>query len=268
MGTRLGTVLGTQLGTSLGTDIGGGASELPAIYGIGSIAAADRYTTPLDGLPFTRTDVPPMGAIILVRPDVTAVSVARCLLGKVLFSITRGFGVRVTGTNGSIQTTFVNGAAGNINAPLYTIPAAERGKWHHVAAWHDGAFVRLAVQGVQVGAGTAITGYTPTIATDVGGFGHNTSTNPATDSVIAGMVCFTGAISVADVLANYNATKLALDVVPSIGTATVVNHHSVKLDQLGVAPANITDRVGGSGSNFVKIGSPALVVDTAYQWAV
>lgn len=47
-----------------------------------------------------------------------------------------------------------------VASPSATFAAADVGKVFLIVGWHDGTKVRIAKQGVEVGTGTAITGYT------------------------------------------------------------------------------------------------------------
>lgn len=132
---------------------------------------------------------------------------------------TRGWVMRTAVAN--VRMDAVSGAAALVSSPTSAIVAGDVGKVVCFVGVHDGTTLRLYRKDVQVGAGTAITGYTASGATDRISVGvSNTATFPAASFRVLGVEYFTGAPDVAAVAAWCAATRAAASV-QSMGGAGV-----------------------------------------------
>lgn len=156
-------------------------------------------------------------------------------------------------THTTLEFAVVDGTATTRFAPTYAIQPADIGRPLHVCGWRDATHIRFAVDGVEVGSGTAITGHTA--ATANLGFGAR----PAASQSPGGLIRLIGASggtsipSGANIAAAYSAGMSALDVVDIAGATF---RYSAALE--GVAGATVTDRVGSA--TLTRVGAPTFVV--------
>lgn len=161
---------------------------------------------------------------------------------------------------------------GFINSPSDTIAAGDVGKVDLWVGVHTGAggLVRLWTKRVQVGAGTATTGYTvPNPATyrcEIGSW--SAGSFPASGLTVFGRVGGVGVPSQAEIEALYDAVKLAGDLVAIPGKTDHL--YSVKQDVVAGFPNGLTDRSGTDNMTFWNGASTGIdletVVNPTFRW--
>ena len=256
--TKLGTDLALHLPLELGTDLAGGGGGGPppvdpTMYGVQGFSTADFYQTALPGgIAGTAAG---FWVSCLLRLDALVVA-NRSFLGR--FTTGAGWIFTVTSAHNLIFQLVDGG--GVIRASANFPVTAVAGKIMHVAAVFDGAALRLHVNRSQVGAPTALSGFTVANERMLAG---KRATGSATTSGTMFGVCGGHAVpTLAEVEAQADAIKLAGDIVAIPGKTDSL--WSVKQDQAGTAPAVLDDKVGLE--DMAAQGAPALVSDPAPVW--
>lgn len=153
----------------------------------------------------------------------------------------RGWSLRM-GAGPALSFQVANGVGALILSPTSAIGAADIGKTLLFVGVFTGAVVRLYRAGVQVGAGTAIVGYTPPTGADVTSIGIS-NTGEANSLRWCGAVVFTGVPTLADIAAWGEATKAA-GAVQQMGGAGVVNTNRWRPIDSPTAPNPWVDDIG------------------------
>jgi hypothetical protein len=230
------------------------------MYGIDDLNDSNYYSTPVSGGIDGITGSGNFWVTTILNIDSQAVaSQNRYLLnvGQVL----TGWALRTVGTNSTMQFLTYNNAGVTIASPSYTITSTDVNKMLIATCVHSGDFVRLYINGTQVGTGTANSnGYRQAAHIMLIGRYQGTTISVSGSVRIFGLCGGSGSVpSDSQILAQYEAIKTAGDIV---GINGITGHlYSVKYDAVnsGSVPGVITDQI--SGSNFTKTGSPTLVTD-------
>lgn len=177
----------------------------PTAYGISGWTTARLLRSAVNvGLPGTANT--PLWREVVLRIDSQAVGSATRYVGS-YFTGNNGWRLLTLGTNGSMTFDIIDATVTFRTAPTYTITAGAVGKLIVAYGWWDGSDVRLAVNGVQVGAQTASATYAaPTAGNTVLGQRSN-STLPADGVTILGMRGGDGVKTASDALASFNAWR-------------------------------------------------------------
>lgn len=124
------------------------AVTLSPLLGLGGLTAS-RYLT------CAASDGAGAGFYVthILRP--TALGAGYSYFGKLYLA---GWSLGLAGAADTLTARIVDGTTATVTSPAYTVAT---NRVICVCAVHTGTHVRLYVQGVEVGSGTAITGYTP-----------------------------------------------------------------------------------------------------------
>lgn len=202
------------------------------------------------------------GVWIAVLLRVDAVPTANENPASCLDGSGKGWDLNNAAANGVYGFRVGNGA-GNafVTSPTYTFTAADVGKIHLMYGANDVAnsLARLYVARAQVGAGSAVVGYTPAQATIRTALGSraNFALNSAGSFTLFGLVGGAVQPTQAEIEGLYDAVKLAGDVVAIAGKTTTL--YSVKQDAAGSFPATLADKAGTSGSMTFTVGAASGV---------
>ena len=143
----------------------------------------------------------------------------------------------------AIVMTATNGVPGFVEAPRYTILPADLGKIMMAVGVHDGSNVRLYVNRLEVGTGTAITGYTA--GSGAQGIGARGAGGAFTGGTIFGVTAGRGTKTLAQIQAMFDDVKIARDILASGMNPT--NGWSFKRAGGAVPPASVANL--GSGTD-------------------
>lgn len=167
-------------------------------------------------------------------------------------SATSGGYIRCGGTNTNFSFLVYDNALSAIISPVYTMTSADVGRHTLVVAVHDGSFLRLYVNGVEIGAGTAITGYSVPTATQRFGDGLDGAT-------IFGVAEGLGVPSLGEIqtLGSSIRASARMQGIPG-KTAHLWNME---------APGTIADEQGSSNVTVVGSGLTSLRHTAAWGWA-
>lgn len=168
-----------------------------------------------------------------------------------------GYVMYTNTTHSTLRFEMANGGGASILGPVYTITAADVGKVMMAVMVHDSAAIRLYVNRAEVGAGTAIVGYTASASRHyIGGRGASL---PADNTTIYGVSAFRGTFTLKQIQSLFDDVKLARDICGSGLTAT--NAWSVKRSGL----SSLVNQ--GSGSDaMTAVGAPTASVNSAPVW--
>lgn len=163
-------------------------------------------------------------AAALFRFVSTPASSARALCGRSNNS-NAGWYIYAGATHNQLYCRMFNGVGTSVNSPIYSVVAGDLDKVCGVVAVHDGSYVRLYVNRVEVGSGTAIVGYTAHAqGTEIGGQGngagaYNISSNSGPCQLF-GVTGGAGIPSLANVQAWFDACKsnYTCSAMPSVGS--------------------------------------------------
>lgn len=217
---------------------GGGASLPPPMYGLTNFAVSQVARTPNPGgvAGSTGFHVTWVGKL---SSEVTAGMMAARGVGFgggwLLQKLTTNIQLRVVLASGTLTSS-----------PTYTVVASDVDKLMTVCGTYDGTTIRLYIDGVEIGSGTATTGgYTPYVSFMYIGSWENNSI-PLTTGTIAGMGGGDTVPTLANIAAWHAATKAARAIVDMPGAGgdhlwPVVNVSPVA-DTIGADPVSL---VGG-----------------------
>ena len=211
------------------------AKTNPTAYGISGWTTARRLLTASNaGLPGTLNTA--FWRECVLRIDSQAVASASRFLAS-YFTGGTGWRLTTSGTNGSLQFDVIDAGVVVRAAPVYTIAAGAVGKLIVAYGWWDGSDVRLAVNGVEVGTGTACATYAaPGSSQTV--LGQRSIGTAAADGVtILGLRGGDGAKTAADALSSFQAW-LAVSRLTASGAARA---WCVGTSQAGAAPNPLPD---------------------------
>ena len=225
---------------------------LPLAVGINGFATSSFYRSAANVL---AANAAPFGGAVVFQ--LLAVPTAIEAIFGIDGVVTRGW--RLDTNVAVLRFGVLNGVGTTIYAPTYTFTTADIGQTFCIAFTNDGTTLRMYRAGAEIGAGTAIVGYTAANNTDKTMIGIRSTSDiePATDFRVLGATSFTGTPTAADVLAWYSATKAAKRVQLMGGTGVVVTDRWQAADNAGVA-ATWTDDVGGKV--LTKTGSALVSV--------
>lgn len=225
------------------------------LYGFNGITGTNFYQTASPGgEPGSASG---FGFFALWRPD--TVSPAGALISR--FGV-GGYAIDLSA--GSVRAYMVDGSAGTVIAPTYTVLAGDVGKVQLALAVHDGTKVRLYNQRVEVGAGSAITGYTAATTTqqsELGERGNPGVGNALSNGTLFGGGAFTGAPSLAQIQAFFDAVKTGAGIPTTIGGGTMTHVWR----GAAFVPASLADKVGSDAMS--RVGSPTAVTLTNPTWS-
>jgi hypothetical protein len=230
------------------------------VYGISGWTAANYYETASPG-GIAGVDTG-FGVWGLIRVDSQAVASATRRIFNRSSSSATGWFVRTGTTNATLVFGAASGAGVGTTAPAYTITAGDVGKVIGFVGVHDGSNLRLYVNRVEVGSGTAITGYTPqSTATRIGA--RNTGLEPADNITILGCAGGHGVPSLAEVQALFDLMKSSCDVRSISGKTSSL--WSAKRDFAGTtAPATLDDKSGSE--DMSRVGSALTASSWVPSW--
>lgn len=227
---------------------GGAAPAAPQMVGIEGFTTTSFYRSAANVLMANAT---PFGVAVAVH--VLAVPTGNEHIFALDGVIARGWRL-ATLAGANVRFACINGAVAIINSPVSAITAGDIGEVVLFVGVNEGATVRLYRAGAQVGAGTAIAGYTAATAADRSAVGiRSTSDIDAAASFrFVGGLSFTGAPTLSDVQAWTAATQASLTVEDMGGTGVVVTDRWRASDNVAVG-ASWVDGVGGK--TLTKTGS-------------
>lgn len=217
------------------------------MYGIGSIDNDTSLTTAAPG--GTAGDAAGFGIGMLVRPLSFAAQAwaARRVVGSLGW-------IHGQSTATLYRFACYDGASALVNSPTFDITAYAN-KVISIFGLHDGSLVRIFLNGVEVGAGTAITGYSPApaAATSFGGAG---STTPQFD--FFGTIGVLGVPTAGNILEWHNRCRIARRCVDMPG---VPGEHMWPARQSLAAPLDVigSDNLSLAGSGHTFIASRSTV---------
>lgn len=115
-------------------------------------------------------------AVYMIVTSQAVANTTRDLAGRRVGSGTSGWSLNTYTTNATVSFFCANGVGSGVTSPAYTITAGDVSGAVAllVVGVHDGSNLRLYVKGAEVGSGTAITGFTTSIVTNMG-LGNNNS---------------------------------------------------------------------------------------------
>lgn len=215
----------------------------------------------------------PVGAAVGVQGFVSLTNYLRSAVGTLTPGNAAGFGVSVAVRINAVPTTInymlncntgvsgyiVEGTAAAllrfgaadgggvfVRTPSTTIIAGDIGNIVLLTAVHTGAgaFLRLYRAGAEVGAGTAIVGYTVATAAARVVLGSDLAGSSPTWARVLGALYFTGVPTPADILTHYNVCKAA-NTMENMGGAGVVNVNRWQAKDNIPNAATWVDDIGG-----------------------
>jgi hypothetical protein len=186
--------------------------------------------------------------------ETTAVSATRT------FVCTNGTGGAAGGwlfvtrtTNATLEFAAVDGSQTTRFTPAYTLQPGDYGRPVHVCGWRDATHIRLAVDGVEVGTGLAVTGHT------AGSGVLTVGARPAASQSAGGLIRLLGGLSggavipsAGDISAAYSAGLAAKDISPIAGATDTWSWTA-----LGSAAASISPSAGVD--SLTRVGTPTWV---------
>jgi len=215
----------------------------------------------------------PVGAAVGVQGFASATNYLRSAVGTLAPGAAAGFGVSVAarvlvvpsttayllncntlvsghvleGSGVNIRWRVADGGGVYVSTPNIILAAGDVGEIVLFTFVHTGAgaFIRAYRAGAEVGAGTAIAGYTPATAASRVSLGSDSAgTSPALWGRTVGALYFTGVPTPADILAHYNACKAA-NTMENMGGAGVVNVNRWQAKDNLPNAATWVDDIGG-----------------------
>jgi hypothetical protein len=265
---RRGGPLMRRGGRSGGNGESAPGGEVLPLYGIRDLSTANRYDTPSPGGEAGTAS----GFGIVEFLSIDKLGVARFLKNRANSSLSAGYGFYITAAN---VLSFVcgSGTPAAVYSPGYTVQPSDVGKILCLVGWFDASVpaalkVRLLVSRMQVGAGTAIVGYTALAnKTTISSTAGTAGSNPATDTTFYASATFLGTPSEAQVLAYVDAARALGDMPATMDGATIAHRWSLRAALAGltvvsgqVGPAEIADTVTSAAADALgRVGSPIVV---------
>jgi hypothetical protein len=222
------------------------------LTGATGFAAGERYATAAPG--GEAGVVSGFGALVLFK--LATKTANRVMTGTVSTSSPNsGWSLDTLAAGSVIGYSAFNGVGAQVSAPTYSIQDSDLGKIMGAAGQHDGTAVYTYVNRAQVGASTAIVGYTASAVAQ--GLGSRGTSFPCTGMTIYGVMTWRGVKTLAQIQALFDDIKLARDVLGSGMAAT--NAWSFKRAGGAAPPASVANLAGADVQT--RVGS-ALVYDT------
>lgn len=139
----------------------------------------------------------------------------------------------------------VSGAPAVVDSPAYTITQSDVGKCHLFVCQYDVAgYLRLYVANAEVGAGTAITGYTAPHATTHWWMGGRQEWFSAKSFEFHGAMTWQGTPTLSNIQTLFADAKALADVPTSLTGGTIQNRWSIKEQSATLLPTTLNDSVG------------------------
>lgn len=196
---------------------------------------------------------------------------SQMLVQRVNGAVSAGWYLQTSGA--SLRAVFVSGAGVPVVSASYTIVASDLGRVIEIDASISGGMIWLIVNRQLVGAGVAITGYTPAASEDTVWSLWET-TQAFTSGMLLSSATYRGNPSVAQRNAYADETRILGDLPTTIQGATITHRHSLR-DQLRAiggavtsgqtAPATLEDTITRAAADaLARQGSPTVVtIDTS-----
>jgi hypothetical protein len=234
--------------------VGSGGGPVRPMLGLRGFTASTDYASTATGI---AGDAAGFWKAVLFSPDSQAVASASRTLDSKIAGTPNGYEFRTTGTHSALVFSATSGAGGFISAPSFTLTAGHMGKDVLAVGVHTGSVLRLYVDAVESGSGTAITGYTASAnAQRMGGRAINTQ--PASDTVIYGCAGGHGVPSLAQVQQYFADVKAARALVAMAGVTTGGAWNVV-------SATSVVDSV--AADNMTVTGTLTLVTRTTKAWS-
>jgi hypothetical protein len=163
----------------------------------------------------------------------------------------KGWRIRVAGT-GKIAFLLYNGAGSLVQSPTFDLNGDEDPNLvHGIVGTYDGALVRMYLDRVEVGSGTATTGYTAPLSTDHHEIGvRDNGTSPMDIGKILGVIgSDLGVPVLADIQTWFDNVKAERDIVDMPGAVAAEFVYSVKRGVQGLPTLWPDEKASGEDMN-------------------
>lgn len=225
------------------------------LYGSADHTATAKYTAAGGG----SGNVVAFGGTLVWRPRAGAASATRVLVSSIVQTPNRGWDIRTGGTNATVSVHFFNAASGSAPSATTVITSVQNKVCIFSFQW-DGVAGRLRVylNRVETGTGTAIVGYAPSTGGIAWGSELVGATAPGTDSDLYGLVLWDGLAALAQVQSQHDAILAndgRIQRMPGAANTLLVDPTLDALENGGVLGATLTDRIGTN--HFTRAGSPS-----------
>lgn len=232
----------------------------PLLYGAQSLAVANHYETPVNGIPGDAS-----GFAISIFGIFTALTASR----KLAAQRNGNPGWEINAGTTTMSFAMGNASAGG-SAPTMAISATDLGKMHVFTGVWDAAntMIRAYARRAQLGSGSSLpTGYAPatTVKTTLG---RGTFSGDGSGFVMLGFFYGVGVPTLAQIQQHYDDCLAAESMRPIPGmTGTYVNFDLDIRANANALPAALTDR-GTGGVTFTRVGTPTVASQyaRAFGW--
>lgn len=240
----------------------------PLLYGITGFSAANRLQTAIGG---GEAGVDTGFGVVALAVWKEVPTGSQMLVQRVNGAVSAGWYLQTSGA--SLRAVFVSGAGVPVVSASYTIVASDLGRVIEIDASISGGMIWLIVNRQLVGAGVAITGYTPAASEDTVWSLWET-TQAFTSGMLLSSATYRGNPSVAQRNAYADETRILGDLPTTIQGATITHRHSLR-DQLRAiggavtsgqtAPATLEDTITRAAADaLARQGTPTVVtIDTS-----
>lgn len=204
------------------------------------------------------------GALFSV-PSFAVASSDRVVLSRI--TAAGGYQIVAHGSYGTIDASVRDGGGVYRTSPAYNFVAGDAGKPMLVIGVLDNGanLLRLYTKRLEVGSGSACTGYTAPISTTRLYWGVEVSNYYATLSDQYGLLFGTGVPSLANIQSYFDSVKTAADVVATMPGATMTHAYSIRNNRRGNAPPIVEDLVGVHP--MIRFEEPAIANTETPTWS-